>query len=414
MNNETTKKEKSYMLAIPKSEESIKDVAGIMTRLSKSEALTLIDHKFEETLQLVVKVDGEEYRVEVMPMDYEIPQMFRTQHFFPDLDIEAISNGSVGLAVEMEFGEDALKSYHAQLKIICTLLADVLAVIDYSSEKILSGKWVSLAAASAVAPAPRYMYTVQAVAGEDECVWLHSHGLNRCGLPEIEVLDSTKDTYDTHYNVLEITANRMLELEDALEQGEPLYVARVTQNIPLMATLIDWKEAVSHYPEDMIGGAIDRKEDHNENTCGLFVYPSYEAMEKRQYAPLSVYDDLLEENPLYMISNKETARMRQLALERIPYMLEAGKNKDYTILIKIGLDVDEEHREAMGPFEHIWFELMEASENTVTCKLTQEPYYVKNMHEGSIGTYPFDKITDWIIYTKERRITPDDVYLMEH
>lgn len=47
------------------------------------------------------------------------------------------------------------------------------------------------------------------------------------------------------------------------------------------------------------------------------------------------------------------------------------------------------------------------------CRLTQEPYYVKSMHKGSEGTYPFDRITDWLIYTKERRITADDVYLLD-
>ena len=105
--------------------------------------------------------------------------------------------------------------------------------------------------------------------------------------------------------------------------------------------------------------------------------------------------------------------MKALAYERISYMLKAAQNSENKILIKIGLDIDEEFREEQNDFEHIWFELKSATDTDVTCELTQEPYYVKDMHVGSIGTYTFDRITDWLIFTKERRLTADDVYLME-
>lgn len=408
-------KEKSYMIAIPKNQESIHDLAGMMTRMSNTPGMKLLSHDFKEGLQLKVEVQEQEYEVEVFPIDFEIPELYRIQHFFPDVDVQAVQKAKIGLAVIMEFKDDVLLSYHAQLKIIAALMPDVLAVLDDSSEKILSGRWVRLAAESKVPPAPRYIYTVQAVSGEEDCVWLHSHGLNRCGHPEIEVLNSQKDTYDNHYHVVETMANRLLEREEPLKMGEPFFVARVTEKIPLMATLIPWQEAVENYPEDMLGGKVDREEEqeHNGNTCALFVYPSYEAMEKRQYAPLSVYDELLEDNPLYMISTKETERMKALARERISYMLKASKNPDNKILIKIGLEIDEEFRKDQNDYEHIWFELKSATDRDVTCELTQEPYYVKEMHVGSIGTYTFDRITDWLIYTKERRLSADDVYLME-
>lgn len=406
-------KEKSYMVAVSRNDETIKDINEIMTRLSNDSEVKLKAHKFENGLDIKVEVEGYEYEAEVFPIDFEIPPLYRAQHLFPDVEVEAVEQASVGLAVIMEFNDNPLRSYHAQLKIITALIPDVLAVLDDSSEKILSGKWVQLAAKSMVPPAPRYIYTVQAVSGDEDCVWLHSHGLNRCGHPDIEVLNSKKDTCDNHYHVMETMANRLLEQEEPIEMGEPFYVARVTERIPLMAALIPWQEAIQNYPEDMLGGKSDREEGHNGNTCGLFVYSSYEAMEKRQYAPLSVFDDLLKDNPIYMISTDETNRMKALAYERISYMLKAAQNPENKILIKIGLDIDEEFREEQNDFEHIWFELKSATDSDVTCELTQEPYYVKDMHVGSIGTYTFDRITDWLIFTKERRLTADDVYLME-
>ena len=38
---------------------------------------------------------------------------------------------------------------------------------------------------------------------------------------------------------------------------------------------------------------------------------------------------------------------------------------------------------------------------------------VSGMHAGDVGTYPYEDITDWLVFTEERRISPDDVYLLE-
>ena len=133
-------KARSYMIAIPKNEQDIKDIAGMFKRLSETRGIELLSHKFEETLELELEVDGSKYDVQAAPLELEIPEMYRIQHFFPDVDIEAVENARIGLELNMEFGEDALKSYHAQLKMIHALMPEAVAVIDDSSEKILSGR----------------------------------------------------------------------------------------------------------------------------------------------------------------------------------------------------------------------------------------------------------------------------------
>ncbi|MBQ1745463.1 MAG: DUF2314 domain-containing protein, partial [Clostridiales bacterium] len=51
--------------------------------------------------------------------------------------------------------------------------------------------------------------------------------------------------------------------------------------------------------------------------------------------------------------------------------------------------------------------------DSVVGELTQEPYYVSGMKQGDTGTYPFSDITDWLIFTKENRVSPDDAYLLD-
>ena len=316
--------------------------------------------------------------------------------------------------MEMLFDEHILDSYHTQLKLIHELLPDCLAVLDGSSEKVLSGKWVALAAKSNVPPSPRYIFTVQAVSGDSEEVWLHSHGMNRCGLPELEILNSTKDTYNDHYNIIETMAKRMLEKGEPPQEKEPMYLAMVTNEIPLMATVVNWKEALKKYPSGVLGGAGDRKEGHNQNTDVIFCYPTPESMDKKQYYEVSVFDEYLNGNPIYMLTNQETDRMRRLAAERLDFMLKMFGREKITILVKVGLEVDEEFKEDGNSFEHIWFELKEKHQDTFTAELTQEPYYVKDLHEGAVMTFPYGQITDWIVFTPEGRVTPDDVYLLAY
>ncbi len=403
----------SMMLAIPKEEDHIKEPEIIINRLGEIPGINILSRKMQDyKIEVVIEYKKNEYPLIFYPDSFALPDFYRQQHLFPDVDMHKLERAESGLMIEMLFGDDSLESYHLQLKIANGIIPDILALLDISSEKILSGRWVAMAASSDVPPAPRYIYTVQAVSDEDH-VWLHSHGLSRCGITELEVLNSTRDTYNNHYNIIETAANRLLEAEEPLKHKEPLYLARLSEEDYLVITLIPWEEAVKGYAADILGGRRDREESHNRNTSAVFVYPTEEDYKKKKYKPVSIYDEILKDNPIYMISNRETNRMRALALERIDYVRVAITSEENQILVKIGLTVDDEHKTEDNFQEHIWFELLEITEDQVRGTLTQEPYYVKDMHTGSEGTYKIEDITDWLIFTPERRLSPDDAYLLE-
>ena len=54
----------------------------------------------------------------------------------------------------------------------------------------------------------------------------------------------------------------------------------------------------------------------------------------------------------------------------------------------------------------------DVKDGSIVAELTQEPYYVSGIKQGDTGTYPFSDITDWLVFTKECRISPDDAYLL--
>ena len=60
--------------------------------------------------------------------------------------------------------------------------------------------------------------------------------------------------------------------------------------------------------------------------------------------------------------------MRRLAAERLNYMLKMFGREKITILVKVGLEVDEEFKEDGNSFEHIWFDLREKSGDDVSVR----------------------------------------------
>lgn len=406
-------KERSFMLGIPLNEEDITDPDLVVERLKAAEGIQVRTDLLEDG-KIMIQADclGDTYMMEVWAEEFAIPEFYRVQHFFPDVDFEAIRTAKVALVTSMEFGDDPLASYHAQLKFIEAMLPDKLAVLDESSEKLLSPLWVTLAANSHIHPSPNYIFTVQAVGGDQEQVWLHTHGLNRCGIPELEILDANTENYQSQYHAIVNAASRLLEMEMP-EPKEPLYLGRLSETVDLVVTFVPWEEAVEAYAPDKLGGKLDRRESHNGNSCVIYIYPTYEDYENKNYQSLSLFDEILAENPLYWLSNQETDRMKALALERVEYMKKAFADKDNQILVKVGLVVDPEHRSEENEKEHIWFELLSINDTGFQASLTQEPYFIEGLHEGAIRDCAYEEITDWLIFAPQARISPDDVYLLE-
>lgn len=75
---------------------------------------------------------------------------------------------------------------------------------------------------------------------------------------------------------------------------------------------------------------------------------------------------------------------------------------------EVGLYSEKEEK-----YEHIWFELLEIKGNKFKAKLTQEPYYFDDIHEGYEAWFTKEDITDWLIYTKNFCANPDNVFLLE-
>ena len=408
-------REPSFMIVIPKKQDDIHDLGVFLSNLEKSEFITLVDTNMDEGRGLIIDlcVEDRSYQIVAYPTMVQIPSYVRSVHSFTKKESEAIDAAESGLAVTMDFAGDTALCFHDQLRIINAMFPEILAVLDCPSEKLLSGRWVAMAAESETLPSPRYLFTVQAVSDESGEVWLHSHGLKRAGMYELEILGSDEDTYNTHYQIIETFAYRLLENGGSTFPGDPVYIGQAAGHY-LVGTAVDWKEALQYYPNIKVGTEEDREDGvHDEDTCVIMLYRNTDDAEKRNYTQVQAFNPLLKQNPVFLLSTQETERMKSLAIERFSFAEKGFKNKDNVVIVKIGVITDKEHWNGDTPQkEHMWFDLKEVREDGIVATLTNEPYYISGLKKGDTALYPYEDITDWIIYTPEGRITPDDVYLL--
>ncbi len=406
--------EKSYMLAIPEDEEK-NPMIGLFERVEKIPDLEILAKRdLSESADGYIKVryQEEEFEIGFFPTRFTFePYYILPTYFFKKEDVEKLKEAKMALTIYMGFNEDAKKSFQLQLKIIHAIMPELLGVMDESAEKLLPASWVKMAISTDIYPSANDLYTVQAVSGKNGEVWLHTHGLCRCGLTELEILESDTENYNNHYNLIATFASYLLDKKNEThfpEQG--IYIGMLNNGQPVVATCVSWTKGLQEYKKLKLGNMEDRKEGHNSRTSIIFIYKSEEDEQKQILSKVSIYNDLWGENPLFFLSTEETARMKALAIERFSYVREALKDKENQIIVKIGLQTGGNDPEQL---EHIWFELLEIKEDKLKCKLIQEPYDIENMHEGDEAWYNVSEITDWIIYEPEFQINPGNVYILE-
>lgn len=402
--------EKSYMMVIPPNkEENLLNTA--LDRVLSVEEINVKENRYNEDkscVYLKLEYENEEYEVEFFVGGISVPDYYLNTPVFSDIEKEKILNADEALTIFMKFKGDVKKCYHLQLKLAVYMIPNQIGVLDESAEKMLPAKWVTMSANSKILPSSKSLFSIQVVINEDKRIWLHTHGLCRCGITELEILDSDEENKKSHWDLINTYAMYLLdrkEIDDPRLKGA--YIGRLINGIPVVATCVSWTKGIFEYKNLSLGGVQDRMEGHNSKTSIVFLYKNEKDEKTHNLRKVSIYDKLWGNNPLFFYSNEETKRMKDLARERFDYVRKCFEDKDNSILIKVGLYSEKEEN-----FEHIWFELLEIDGDKFKAKLTQEPYYFEDMHTGYEAWYSINEMTDWIIYTPKFGINPDTAFLL--
>ncbi|MCP4870537.1 MAG: DUF4026 domain-containing protein [Proteobacteria bacterium] len=329
-------------------------------------------------------------------------------------DVARAREASVAIAVECDMSDvsDPLRALHRQVQVLHALAPEAVVILDVAACAFRSGHWMWEVASCPIPPAPDALYTIHAIYDPDRPnagAWLHTHGLRRCGLPEIEALDVPRDEAGSMGTLLNHVAPLLLE-RGVPEPEEPFEIGH-----EMSVLWLPWEEGLDHLPNSVEGGRGDREDLHGLPTCMLF-HPDQQGMFwKRRYRRPSTIIERMSEHPVFWVTNAETARMGALARHRWPryekLLQRFGDSEDWRFVAKLGfLCADPEDSQDR---EHIWFHVHGSDGETLEGTLLNQPYRLPGMTQGDRGRHSIELLSDWTIYSEHGAVGPDVIVRLE-
>lgn len=320
---------------------------------------------------------------------------------------EAVRACRYGVGVQCTLEEPVLWHFHAQIRLLRLLAPEAAGVLDVGAARAHTADWLSEAATSGVPPHPDTLFSIHAVFDESERLWMHTHGLHRCGVIELDVVDVARDSGWALQHLLNAIAKRFID-HGYPEQDEPFEPGAGMELVWLPV-----EEGLAKLRSPSVGGWDDRDRIHVEDRAMLFVRDKG-WLWGFWYRSLERLVPMLEDNPLLYVSNTETARAAALAAERLDRYRELydalHEHPAFGFLVKLGYAMDGCPPEER---EHLWFEVHGFEGNEVDATCINAPYHVAALAEGQRGAHSLDRLSDWAILSPAGQFGPDHIRVVE-
>lgn len=353
---------------------------------------------------------GEDYRFFLFQLhDFQSQfEDFQLETLDPK-DVEALQSARQAVTIIMPFTHELQQCFQLQLTIANLLIPEMVCLVDENVQRILSRQQVNMIAQSNYLPDPTMLYSVQSV-HRDNKIWLHTHGLIRCQLTELEILNVNDETHSDLYYLIKAHATQLiyLRLENPNEHYDQTQIlGEFSNQYPIISHTITWAQALKYYPAHSLGGNNDRMTDHNSYSSLIFIL-FIDENDDQKLISADKAAHLFAQDPIYFTPQLEIQRAKLVAHEQFPLLLKTfNQHKDsatWVPLVKIGIPYDEENQ------ENIWFQLNELTNDMIIGKATHDAQYLADIKADTVATFPLDKMIDWIIYTPEGTITPNEAY----
>ncbi len=286
------------------------------------------------------------------------------------------------------------------LEVAAGIAPDAVGLVDGDSGALYPGAWLSQITSLGVPLRLDIMYRIHAVTGE-EGTWLHTHGLARCGMRELELLDVPVEQVHGAGALLRAAAHR------SLVHGLPDRGETITYGHDLACALVPWV-FTHHNLDPELGGPEDRGGEHSEDALVLV---TWQPTGPTQGVWISAADQLGQggTHPVLFLTDYETERMEALArLKWQGFALLADHfsgAEGWRFLAKFGYGGDPTGSRR----EHLWFEVHAADPRGAEGTLVNEPYQDLGLHEGDRGRHHLERLTDFRVSSPVGGATPEDL-----
>lgn len=357
-----------------------------------------------------IDYDGDTYDVKISYVEQNIEENNDNIEFLAytnkicEEEIEKWKKSKFLILLDMNFNNNVDKCYFTQLKILDCINPNYIVLLDISSQKVFSSKWVKMILNDNILPLNTSLFSIHSTYDEETNeIWFHTHGLNRCGCIELEMIGITEEA-ENNMELLTKIGAKFIE-EGTIPRYEEINIG-YSGNTYLTYTWKPWEEAVKMYGEKnnkFLGCSDDRDESHSLPSGVLFAFKDGKVQKP------NIYTFLLKNNPVFFYTNKETEKISIISKIRVKYLKEIFRKDKYknNYLIKVAIKSDGNYN---FDKEHLWFCIKDIEEDNIKGTLINEPYDVSSMKEGETYLIKEEDITDWNIYTEKGVYTPDDIY----
>jgi hypothetical protein len=300
---------------------------------------------------------------------------------------------------------------------------DPVALLDPTTMRWFEREELSdLAADPPAQPPVEALWTIHAVFNErdrNEPVWLHTHGLWRCGKPELEMLEVPAERQNPAAELLNNVAQLMLET-DLPSPGE-----RLQAGSNFAVTVHRWQDLAPLVRKPNSGGMQDREGEDNPHAgmraviCGD---KPHGVLRKRWMWPEEAVGMLETDQATVFKTNRTTRREAELARARwgefatafAALPMKPGKDQGHppaVFLVKAGFTIQDSEPDDYGEpsREHMWFAVQRFRGEIAEGELLNEPQGVAGMKCGDVIEVRRDMVSDWQVMTPRGRFGPCDV-----
>ncbi len=366
---------------------------------------TIPDSRWEIELSRVEDRGTQEFRLWVIPSEKLESFHFDLAHLQEE-EIEAAKGSRWSIGLSTTFGVDPLADFHQQLILAAALAPDALLYYDVTACRAHNRSWVQESATSAVSPSPQALFSIHAVLPEgnrEKGLWLHTHGLIRCGITELEICNLPAAAAPPCSRLLNTVATMFLET------GMPKPQQPFSPGADLDLVWLPWQVGIRKVRRGNLGGQGDRNAFHSSPSAMLFGH--HRGWLGPRIKNITIYLPLLEDSPLLYISSLETERMTALAQERFLTFTELFERRsaeeDWVFLVKLGYPM--EHAPEGDQREHLWFRIHQLQGEVCDGTLVNKPHGVTSMQEGERGQHDLSRMSDWEILCPLGHFGPDSV-----
>ncbi len=333
---------------------------------------------------------------------------------FTDVEIRAYNTSKIGFFTEVLFKADLKKSYFFQIRVLFNVFTNVSSMIDVSSWSVRSGKWFKKACCNINMIEPSLFYGLHALENNPQSpYWLHSHGLSRCHVYEIEMFNVSRNDVAVAYIYMNTLAISLLDKGN--NRGNEYYTEYmpIKLSAQLIMTMTDVRDAFLKYP-DLVGVKSSDRSHQPMPSRAMFFY-----IDENEYMSKAIKDlteiDNLNYNPIIFIPNTEVERRKKLAKETFQTFLKIVRTKKCVGEIEVAMEIDSRFKTNSLTHENLWFvfEKYDRDSKILEGKLNNNAKLITGLTAGSTIILEYDNLIDWNIFMNNEQITPTDAYFYE-